>query len=119
MIKYDYRPLPPFLTIKDSTVNGLGLFATDFIPVGVDYDDKTMMTHVKVLYNNLLIRTPLGGLANHVTIPNAIIEPFTEAHGMIFYKLRFLRDIQAGEEITLNYKDCAKNLEIDYKIDFE
>ncbi len=116
---YDYRPLPPFLTIKESPIDGLGLFATDFIPVGVDYGDKDMLTHVKVVYNNLLIRSVLGGLGNFSSTPNATIDYVTEANGLVFYKMRFLRDIKAGEEITLDYRECAKTMELDFEINFK
>ena len=37
-----YRPLPKNLTIKESNIEGLGLFATDFIEDGVTLG----LTHV-------------------------------------------------------------------------
>jgi hypothetical protein len=37
-----YRPLPKSVTIKNSSIEGLGLFATEFIPSGADLG----MTHV-------------------------------------------------------------------------
>ncbi len=66
MSKY-YRPLPNNVTIKKSGIEGLGLFATEFIDKGTFlgtthiYDDRL---------EDGLIRTPLGGFFNHTENPN-------------------------------------------------
>ena len=59
-----YRPLPDFLTIKNSEIEGLGLFATKDIPSGTNLG----ASHIK-LYSQI-IRTPLGAFYNHSTEPN-------------------------------------------------
>ena len=52
-----YKPLPKGLTIKDSSVHGLGLFATQDIVKGVELG----ITHVyNDKFENDYIRTPLG-----------------------------------------------------------
>jgi len=94
-----YRPLPEYLTIKKSEIEGLGLFTNEVI---VD-NTELGMTHV---YRDLphrekreLIRTPLGGFINHSDEPNCeLILLVGEKH------LKTIRDIQAGEELTLKYK---------------
>ena len=64
-----FRPLPKQLTIKNSPIEGLGLFATEDIKkhsfIGV--------THVRdEQYENKYIRTPIGGFYNHSNSPNVI-----------------------------------------------
>ena len=58
-----YRPLPRYLTIKDSGIDGLGLFASEDIAAGTYAGE----THVKIDENQDWLRTPLGGL---LIIPN-------------------------------------------------
>ena len=62
-----YRPLPKSLTIKDSKIDGLGLFSktkiqkNSFIGIShVKHDD----------FQDMYIRTPLGGFYNHSKNPN-------------------------------------------------
>jgi SET domain-containing protein len=64
-----YRPLPDGLTIKNSPIEGLGLFATNIIKkntfIGV--------THIRdEQFENKYIRTPLGGFYNHSNDPTVI-----------------------------------------------
>lgn len=90
-----YRPLPNYLTIKPSEIEGLGLFTTD------DIDNKHVLgiTHVyDVRFQDSFIRTPLGGFFNHSETPNCEIIRDGE-----FLKLKAIRDIKAGEEITARY----------------
>lgn len=90
-----YRPLPNYLTIKPSEIEGLGLFTTD------DIDNKHVLgiTHVyDIRFQDSFIRTPLGGFFNHSETPNCEIIRDGE-----FLKLKAIRDIKAGEEITARY----------------
>ena len=64
-----YRPLPRYLTIKDSGIDGLGLFASEDIAAGTYAGE----THVKIDENQDWLRTPLGGFINHSEQPNAKI----------------------------------------------
>ena len=97
--KENYRPLPDSLTIKESKIEGLGLFALEPIAKGTNLG-ITHVDHDGLL--NLekdLIRTPLGGFINHSEKPNC------ELVWMHFgYKLWTLEDIKKGEELTLKYK---------------
>jgi SET domain-containing protein len=90
-----YRPLPSYLTIKSSEIEGLGLFTTD------DIDNKHVLgiTHVyDIRFPDSFIRTPLGGFFNHSETPNCEVIRDGE-----YLKLKAIRDIKAGEEITARY----------------
>ena len=57
-----YRPLPEQLTIKNSPIEGLGLFATKDIKANTFIG----ITHIRdEQFENKYIRTPLGGFYNH------------------------------------------------------
>ena len=58
------KPLPE--TIKQSSINGLGLFATQ------DIKDGTQLGITHILINDEIIRTPLGGFINHKDDPNCV-----------------------------------------------
>ena len=64
-----YRPLPDGLTIKNSPIEGLGLFTN------VDIKKNTFIgvTHIRdEQFENKYIRTPLGGFYNHSNEPTVI-----------------------------------------------
>jgi len=84
-----YRPLPSYMTIKESPIDGLGLFT---LTLGV--------THVWYEEVGSVFRTPLGGFINHSETPNCEIKRFD---GTIVSHLFPIRPIKAGEEITLKY----------------
>jgi len=90
-----YRPLPPYLTIKQSSVDGLGLFAVKSIKKSINIG----ISHVKdIHFANGYIRTPLGGFINHNNTPNCR----TSLEGRLVYIIT-TTDIKAGEELTLKY----------------
>ena len=57
--KVMYKPLPESLTIKQSGINGLGLFADQKIMQSTNLG----MSHLEL--GKLILRTPLGGFINH------------------------------------------------------
>ena len=64
-----YRPLPDGLTIKNSPIEGLGLFTN------VDIKKNTFIgvTHIRdEQFENKYIRTPLGGFYNHSNNPTVM-----------------------------------------------
>ncbi len=62
-----YSPLPEALTIKESDIHGLGLFAID----NISKSTILGMTHFKHIdYKDGWLRTPLGGFYNHSNTPN-------------------------------------------------
>lgn len=90
-----YRPLPSFLTIKESNIEGLGLFATALITAPIELG----ITHVgNKKFQDGLIRTPLGGFINHSMKPNCeLVDHLGNKH------LRVTENIEAGEELTVTY----------------
>ena len=117
-----YRPLPKNLTIKDSKIDGLGLFSktkikkNSFIGVShVKHDD----------FQDIYIRTPLGGFYNHSKNANVIklssntlpkydfgqnieekIKEVAEDKNnnkLGYFYLGSLKDIEPGEEILAKY----------------
>ena len=100
-----YKPLTESLTIKQSNINGLGLFADQEIKQGTNLG----MSHLKL--GNKIFRTPLGGFINHANDGNCVKAEllFTNEDDP---KLKFdykkwnlitTRDIKEGEELTVRY----------------
>ena len=93
----NYKPLPNYLTIKVSSIEGLGLFSTSkilkgtYIGITHIYDDN---------FKDNYIRTPLGGFINHSEEPNCELRESEEA----YLKLYATLNINAGQELTLKYK---------------
>ena len=126
-----YRPLPDFLTINKSPIEGLGLYATKDIKA----NSFIGLTHIQDNnFDNGYIRTPLGGFYNHSNNPNvrrvvSDLLPKIKGGDLIDESLNFskipdgkasrenlypnvegkymflvsLQDIKAGEEIVANY----------------
>ena len=90
-----YKPLPEEVTIRPSSIDGLGLFATCDIEEGHEFG----ITHVKnYWFENGYVRTPLGGFFNHSENPNCEAYPKGS-----YIKLRSIKSIKKGEELTVNY----------------
>jgi SET domain-containing protein len=90
-----YRPLPRNLTIKQSGIEGLGLFSL------VDYPENSEfgISHIKdERFEGGYIRTPLGGFFNHSDSPNC--EAYIDGD---FIRLRSIKKILEGEELTVRY----------------
>jgi len=117
--KNEWRPLPDSITIKESKIEGLGVFAIQEIPSQTDlgishvYDER---------FPDNYIRLPLGAFINHHEMPNcdAIIENSHEDLGDIKHIRIITRiDIKQGEELTLNYiinKLDNPNWEFEYEV---
>ena len=91
-----YKPLPDYITIKESPINGLGLFATERITKGTLIG---IIHHPDPHAENSFIRTPLGGFGNHSDTPNCfklLMEGKTWWIGAD-------KDIEVGEELTWKY----------------
>ena len=91
-----YRPLPDYVTIRDSPIEGFGLFATERIPAG------TYIGIVHVVSENVvdgIVRTPLGGFGNHSDTPNCFKIKFDQTKTW----LGAIRDIEPDEEIVWRY----------------
>ena len=97
-----YKPLPESLTIQQSGINGLGLFAKEGIAQGTNLG----MSHLKL--GEKIFRTPLGGFINHANVANVVKVELRmvdeELKGNYKkWNLITLRDIKEGEELTIRY----------------
>jgi len=99
MKENSYRPLPEKLYIGTSKIEGNGLFTTEFITKNTELG----ITHIKYDkgdFHSNFIRTPLGGFVNHQQKnPNCVVYECGE-----YLKMKTILDINAGDELTLNYK---------------
>jgi len=88
-----YKPLPDSVTIRPSSIHGLGLFSTTYIPAGTEIG----VSHFECC--GQLHRTPLGAFYNHSEEPNSIK---TKQAGSV-YILTTLEEIKPYREITVKY----------------
>lgn len=99
-----YRPLPNELTIKDSKIEGLGLFAT----VKIKKNSFIGLTHIRdEMFEGKYIRTPLGGFYNHSKDSN-IIKMVSDV--IPKFKLGDLIDIDKKIEPLKDGKNNRENL---------
>jgi len=91
-----YKPLPNYITIKNSSISGQGLFATKKIEantlIGITH-------HPRKESENGYIRTPLGGFGNHSDNPNCFKLLMEDDTWWIGAKI----DINPGDELTWQY----------------
>ena len=100
-----YKPLPDSVTIKQSGINGLGLFAKEGMAQGTNLG----MCHLKI--GNTIFRTPLGGFINHANKANCVkaelrmTDEDLQGHKYDYKKWNLIitQDIEEGEELTLRY----------------
>ena len=107
-----YKPLPESLTIQQSGINGLGLFADQKIMKGTNLG----MSHIKIA--DQLLRTPLGGFINHSNTPNCSKAELLMKKDSFDYKkwnLVTIDDIKEGEELTVRYTFYDINDELNIK----
>jgi len=93
-----YKPLSSDLTIKESLIEGLGLFATESIAAHTNLGISHYFLEGK------LVRTPLGGFYNHLNNPNCYTKYVYPPGKVTRVCLVTLRDIEVGEELTAFYK---------------
>ena len=108
-----YKPLPDYLTIKKSTIAGLGLHTVKPIKQGT-YIGMTHISYNKAEHG--VVRTPLGGFGNHSDTPNCFkvhkMEGVTSTWWIVAE-----RDIKADEEITWKYTFYNPNEEENMTLD--
>ena len=100
-----YKPLPESLTIKQSSIHQLGLFADQNIMLGTNLG----MSHFKI--GERIFRTPLGGFINHANEANCVkaelrmVDEDMKGHAYNYKKwnLITIKDIEKGEELTVRY----------------
>lgn len=97
--KFYYKPLPENLEVRESDIEGSGVFAKERIEASLDLG----MTHIKVPIINGYVRTPLGGFINHTENSNCCLVQKLDWDDYRIYNLYTTKDIEPGEELTLNY----------------
>ena len=95
-----YKPLPDYVTIKKSSISGLGLFTIQPIKEGT-YIGVVLVAHNGA--ENNYLRTPLGGFGNHSDTPNCFKVHKVDKNMITEWWLVAERDIESGEELTWTY----------------
>jgi|TARA_A100001011_G_scaffold225416_1_gene233447 hypothetical protein len=102
-IHYDrfyYKPLPDEVCIKESPIDGHGIFAAQDIEENKDLGS----THIKVPMILTYIRTPLGGFINHSDEPNCFLDCTQDWDDYLVFNIITKRSIAKGEELLLDYE---------------
>ena len=102
-IHYDrfyYNPLPDEVCIKESPIDGHGIFAAQDIEENKDLGS----THIKVPMILTYIRTPLGGFINHSDEPNCFLDCTQDWDDYLVFNIITKRSIAKGEELLLDYE---------------
>ena len=101
--KTEWKPLPDFLTISESQIDGLGLFTLKDLDKGVDLG----ISHI---YNSKFqdgyIRLSLGAFINHHEMPNckAVVSKIDSELGNLKHiRIITINKIKKGEELTIKY----------------
>jgi SET domain-containing protein len=93
-----YKPLPSYLKIKTSKINGQGLFTEKSLPKSIILGISHIKNKSKA-FKNGVARTPLGGFINHSNKPNCKLYETP----MGFY-LSTTENIKQGDELTVTYE---------------
>ena len=95
-----FNPLPKELTLGESEIHDIGLFAKEKINRGKNLG----ISHIQI--GKELFRTPLGGFINHANEPNCLKVELLMKNDSFDYKkwnLVAAKDIKEGEELTVRY----------------
>ena len=112
-----YQALHPSLTIRQSDIHGLGIFAATDIPeytiLGISHvAEYNRHCSTRDRYHCGYIRTPLGGCINHSDDPNCIKikmnndGSYSSLEGIVTsatMAIETIRDVIEGEELTVSY----------------
>mgnify|MGYP003628752475 CR=1 FL=1 len=105
-----YKPLPDGLFIKESNIQGQGLFTNRDLHVGCDLgvshiriDESGVNSINKEENKNIFIRTPLGGFINHSNTPNCSKKKSKVKPGFDKWNIIVIENIASGDELTLKY----------------
>ena len=100
---YEHRHFPRNLYKAKSEIHGYGIFAAEEILKG----DHLPVTHIEMNSSwegHQLVRTIFGDYLNHSATPNCGISSSLHFGSEVFVYIAIsLRDIEAGEELTVNY----------------
>lgn len=100
-LTFSYKPLPKYVKLGESLIDGHGIIAVEFIPkatlVGVSHFIPDAETAHK--FPQGIIRLPLGGFLNHSQNPNCMLN----TEGKCWY-LWTVEDIPTGDELCIDYE---------------
>ena len=101
--KTEWKPLPDFLTISESQIDGLGLFTLKDLDKGVDLG----ISHIyNKKFQDGYIRLSLGAFINHHEMPNCkavVSEIDSELGSLKHIRIITINKIKKGEELTIKY----------------
>ena len=101
--KTEWKPLPDFLTISESQIDGLGLFTLKDLDKGVDLG----ISHIyNSKFHDGYIRLSLGAFINHHEMPNCkaiISEIDSELGNLKHIRIITINKIKKREELTIKY----------------
>ena len=97
--KMYYKPLPDYIEVGKSKIEGFGLFAAQDIEKDIDIG----MSHIKVPIIQGYIRTPIGGFLNHSEDFNCQLLLEFDWDDYLTYHVYTVDEISKGQELTLNY----------------
>ena len=101
--KTEWKPLPDFLTISESQIDGLGLFTLKDLDKGVDLG----ISHIyNKKFQDGYIRLSLGAFINHHEMPNckAVVSKIDSELGNLKHiRIITVNKIKKGEELTIKY----------------
>ena len=95
-----YKPLPYFLTIKESSIHGLGLFSKSFIPRNFILGISHIQNHN---FPQGYIPTPLGAFYNHDAINYNCKTIEGELQDLSILYLLTIKDIKKETELLACY----------------
>ena len=98
--RFYYNPLPDEVCIRESPIDGHGIFAAQDIEENKDLGS----THIKVPMILTYIRTPLGGFINHSDEPNCFLDCTQDWDDYLVFNIITKRSIAKGEELLLDYE---------------
>jgi hypothetical protein len=98
-----YRPLPEGVTIRESRIDGLGLFATEDLRAGWTVGLSHVFLEGEPDPERRVIRTPVGGHINHSDEPNCAKVESGQGAAIKTWTIMTHADIAAGEELTVRY----------------
>lgn len=91
-----YIPLPKNLYFAESSIHGVGIFASKEIPAGYDFG----ITHIAdKRFPDGYIRTVMGSYVNHSFTPNT--QMYEEADTI---RMKTIAHIGVNDEITVDYR---------------
>mgnify|MGYP001166426073 FL=1 len=101
--KTEWKPLPDFLTISKSQIDGLGLFTLKDLDKGIDLG----ISHIyNTKFQDGYIRLSIGAFINHHEMPNCkaiISENDNEVGNLRHIRIITINKIKKGEELTIKY----------------